>query len=334
MKLAEKKVPAGDQQVDDIRSWPERLAALVASRGDAFALRWKSRGLWRSATWTEVGSEVDRLADGWSNLGVQAGERVLLVAANRPRAVAGLLALQSVGAVPVIAPADAAVAVLVDRLGTRLVFADDGRVAGVTAAQLLRARGPAGALAGDARHAGPVAAMELVEGEASASLGWADLAVEGAFAADDLVVLAESIDRRAAAALLGSWLCHGFTLALPESAATIWSNLREVRPTVLAGGPDLFSRLRAAAGDRLGPSGSWRRRVTDRALAPEGTSALARALVVRPLRAQLGLARVRQALLLAGGSPAAEARAFLLALGIPISGTQRRLQLVAAAGWS
>ena len=63
------------------------FAAQVAARPDAVALRWRPAGsetATASMTWSEYADQACRVAGGLTALGVQPGERVLLMMRNRP----------------------------------------------------------------------------------------------------------------------------------------------------------------------------------------------------------------------------------------------------------
>jgi long-chain acyl-CoA synthetase len=61
----------------------------------------KAQGLWRSLSYAEAAAEVQRTARGLLALGVKAGERVALVAENRPEWPIADLAIMSIGAITV-----------------------------------------------------------------------------------------------------------------------------------------------------------------------------------------------------------------------------------------
>jgi long-chain acyl-CoA synthetase len=56
----------------------------VRRRGAATALRWKHGDEWRSVTWDEYGDHVARVAGGFRSLGLQPGDRVVLMLRNVP----------------------------------------------------------------------------------------------------------------------------------------------------------------------------------------------------------------------------------------------------------
>ncbi len=82
-------------------TFPRLLLDHAASRPLATALREKEYGIWQSLTWQALAEMVKGLACGLHQAGLQRGEHVIVVGANRPRLYASMLAVQSLGAIPV-----------------------------------------------------------------------------------------------------------------------------------------------------------------------------------------------------------------------------------------
>lgn len=80
-------------------TFPVLLFRQARERGDRPAIRVKRRGIWKTTTWAMLGDEVRALAAGLSADGLRRGDRVALVAENRPRLVATMAAAQCLGAV-------------------------------------------------------------------------------------------------------------------------------------------------------------------------------------------------------------------------------------------
>ncbi|WP_411104495.1 AMP-dependent synthetase/ligase [Streptomyces sp. cmx-4-9] len=83
---------------------PALLARNAAEYGDLPALSWRSgpaAAHWTTLSWTEVRRQVSVLASGYTALGVERGEHVLLMMGNRPEHWLSDLALVHIGAVPV-----------------------------------------------------------------------------------------------------------------------------------------------------------------------------------------------------------------------------------------
>lgn len=82
-----------------VRTVLEMFDERVAASGDAVALRTRRDGQWASVTWNEWYAAVDRFARTLVGLGVQRGDRVLLLSRNRVEWVIADLAIMQVGAV-------------------------------------------------------------------------------------------------------------------------------------------------------------------------------------------------------------------------------------------
>ena len=100
--------------------------------------------------------------------------------------------------------------------------------------------------------------------------------------------------------VVGAWLNAGFVLSLPEPGGDPWADARDIEPTVLLGDAATYRSLAEEVWARLPSSGTWGRRLVDRALVREGT--LLPWLVIRSLRRVLGLRRTRVAYAI-GGDP-------------------------------
>jgi long-chain acyl-CoA synthetase len=73
----------------------------AAKRPQAPALREKEYGIWQSLSWADLATLVRHLACGLAQAGLQRGQHIVVVAENRPRMSAVMLAAQSLGAIPV-----------------------------------------------------------------------------------------------------------------------------------------------------------------------------------------------------------------------------------------
>ena len=65
------------------------------------AIRVKDFGIWQSWTWGEVKEEIKKFAAGLRKLGLNSGDKVAIIGANRPRLYWSTVAIQSLGGVPV-----------------------------------------------------------------------------------------------------------------------------------------------------------------------------------------------------------------------------------------
>ncbi|WP_405112579.1 AMP-binding protein [Phaeobacter sp. BS52] len=103
----------------------ERNAAQI---GDRQAYREKEFGIWQCWTWSETQKEIEALALGLINLGVNEGDFIAIIGRNRPSLYWAMVAAQSVGAVPVPLYQDAVaeeMSYVLDHCGARFVIAGD-----------------------------------------------------------------------------------------------------------------------------------------------------------------------------------------------------------------
>ena len=82
-------------------TFPKLLLANAEAMADRPAMREKDLGIWQTWTWSDVAEEVRDFALGLQKLGLQPGEKVAVVGANRPRLYWTFAAVQSLGGVPV-----------------------------------------------------------------------------------------------------------------------------------------------------------------------------------------------------------------------------------------
>jgi long-chain acyl-CoA synthetase len=82
-------------------TFPRLLLEHAAQRPQAPAMREKEYGIWQTTTWQGMAELVQHLAGGLHQLGLQRGEHLIVIGANRPRLYATMLAAQSLGAIPV-----------------------------------------------------------------------------------------------------------------------------------------------------------------------------------------------------------------------------------------
>jgi long-chain acyl-CoA synthetase len=86
---------------DTCRSLPAMFFAAAAQHGDRPFLWAKTNGRYRPLSWRDVADAVNRLARGLAALGIEPGDRVALVAENRPEWAIADLAIMSAGAITV-----------------------------------------------------------------------------------------------------------------------------------------------------------------------------------------------------------------------------------------
>ena len=82
-------------------TFPRLLLEHAAKRPEAPALREKEFGIWQTFTWRELAELVRHMACGLAAAGLRRGQHLVVVGENRPRLYAGMLAAQSLGAIPV-----------------------------------------------------------------------------------------------------------------------------------------------------------------------------------------------------------------------------------------
>ncbi len=116
------------QATGGLVSIPALLQRNAQRFGDKPAYREKEFGIWQTWTWKDVQREVDNLALGLINLGVNEGDFIAIIGGNRPYLYWSMVAAQSVGAVPVPLYQDSAaeeMAYVLDHCGARFVMAED-----------------------------------------------------------------------------------------------------------------------------------------------------------------------------------------------------------------
>jgi long-chain acyl-CoA synthetase len=109
-------------------TFPRLLQKHASERPHAPAMREKEYGIWQALTWSELLTMVQQLAAGLHQAGLRRGEHMVVVGANRPRLYATMLAVQSLGAIPVPLYQDAAAAECVfpiNNAEVRFAFAED-----------------------------------------------------------------------------------------------------------------------------------------------------------------------------------------------------------------
>ena len=109
-------------------TFPKLLLQHASERPEAAAMREKEYGIWQSLSWSDLAAMVEHLAAGLHLAGLRRGEHMVVVGANRPRLYATMLAVQSLGAVPVPLYQDAAALECVfpvNNADVRFAFAED-----------------------------------------------------------------------------------------------------------------------------------------------------------------------------------------------------------------
>ncbi len=97
-------------------------------RGRRPAFRHKDLGLWQTWTWAEVYDETRAIAAGLLALGLDRGDTMAIVGANRPKLYWSITAVQMIGAIPVPVYADSVadeLAIVLDHAEVTAVVAQD-----------------------------------------------------------------------------------------------------------------------------------------------------------------------------------------------------------------
>ena len=86
---------------DSIRNLPAMFFARAARRGDETCLAVKPGDVWETLSWRSVAGQVSALSRGLRDLGILPGDRVVIVAENRPEWAIADLAIMAAGAISV-----------------------------------------------------------------------------------------------------------------------------------------------------------------------------------------------------------------------------------------
>ena len=82
-------------------TFPQLLLMHAAQRPTAAALREKEYGIWQAHSWADLAKLVEHMACGMHLQGLQRGQHMVVIGANRPRLYAAMLAAQALGAIPI-----------------------------------------------------------------------------------------------------------------------------------------------------------------------------------------------------------------------------------------
>jgi long-chain acyl-CoA synthetase len=114
--------------VDGLQSIPALLHRNATQYAQSSAYREKEYGIWQSWTWAEVEEEIEALALGLINMGVNEGDFIAVIGRNRPHLYWSMVAAQAVGAIPVPLYQDAVaeeMAYVLSHCGARFVIVGD-----------------------------------------------------------------------------------------------------------------------------------------------------------------------------------------------------------------
>ncbi|TDE36048.1 AMP-binding protein [Antarcticimicrobium sediminis] len=113
---------------EGLLSLPALLHRNATTFATAPAYREKEFGIWQSWNWAETEQEIEALALGLINLGVNEGDFIAIIGHNRPYLYWAMVAAQSVGAIPVPLYQDAVaeeMAYVLGHCGARFVIVSD-----------------------------------------------------------------------------------------------------------------------------------------------------------------------------------------------------------------
>ncbi|MEO0939275.1 MAG: AMP-binding protein [Pseudomonadota bacterium] len=113
---------------DGLLSIPALLRRNATTLKDKAAYREKEFGIWQSWSWSEVLEEIEALAIGLMDLGLEPGQHVAIIGRNRPYLYWSMVSVQMAGGVPVPLYQDAVaeeMAYVLEHCGARFVIAGD-----------------------------------------------------------------------------------------------------------------------------------------------------------------------------------------------------------------
>ncbi|SDF51369.1 long-chain acyl-CoA synthetase [Limimonas halophila] len=178
-KAATRTQDAGaDTPVQPAGEWPNLPAAFfdLAHRHGERPFLWSRRGgQWTPSSWTEIARQVRALTHGLIRLGLEPGERVVLVADNRPAFFVADMAIMTAGAVTVPAYTTNT------RADHEHVLADSGAALAIVATPQLGERLlPAAASVESCRRAILIDNPDKAPADAPPLSAWADVMADGA----------------------------------------------------------------------------------------------------------------------------------------------------------
>ena len=119
---------AQPSSADGYVSVPALLKRNASQFAEKAAYREKEFGIWQTWSWSEAETEIENLALGLINMGVNPGDYVAIIGRNRPYLYWSMVAAQMAGAIPVPLYQDAVadeMAYVLDHCGARFVIASD-----------------------------------------------------------------------------------------------------------------------------------------------------------------------------------------------------------------
>ena len=126
--IREEKILTQPSPDSGFASIPALLKRNATEIGSKAAYREKEFGIWQTWTWAEAEKEIENLALGLINMGVNEGDFVAIIGRNRPYLYMSMVAAQMAGAVPVPLYQDAVaeeMAYVLGHCGARFVITQD-----------------------------------------------------------------------------------------------------------------------------------------------------------------------------------------------------------------
>lgn len=322
-----------------------------AAAGSAVVLRKKDRGLWKAVTWAELDSRRRAVAAALHAVEFRQGDIAGILSETTPDAVYVDLGILSAGGVSLaLHPEDDAeqVRTILRDCGCRVLFVENEEqldkaltvresCPALTRIVILDMKGlrefsDAGCesfenFAGRGGSGAPVtirpdhpavrlADRTLTHAEVLAMVATANKQIGPRAGDERLAVLpmSDPLER-----------IHGLYLALDagvvsnylESPETARENLQELKPTLLGADTEAWTRLHARITAGAAAATGLQRMLYNWAIGAGSGNPLANALVLRPVRRELGMDRLRVAYV-AGSKPPAEITNWAAALGVSI----------------
>jgi long-chain acyl-CoA synthetase len=85
--------------MNDVKTLPLSLQAIVARQPDRIAMRMKDFGIWNDITWSQYYENVKKVAMGLHALGVKRGDHVAIVGENKPEWLYSAMGVMSLGSI-------------------------------------------------------------------------------------------------------------------------------------------------------------------------------------------------------------------------------------------
>ncbi len=99
---ADKSAARGEvRSIDSLVTFPQYLLLNARRFATRPAMRHKNYGIWQSWTWLQMHEEIRAFSLGLKELGLNKGQKIAIIGANRPRLYWTFCAAQALGAVPV-----------------------------------------------------------------------------------------------------------------------------------------------------------------------------------------------------------------------------------------